>query len=50
MNQELNVSLEQSSVAVAEQAIAASTPAVLDNALLGQVGGGVSSSGPYGGW
>ena len=49
MNQELNVSIEQSSTAAAEQAVPASAPEVLDDALLGQVGGGVTS-GPYGGW
>lgn len=48
MNQELNVSIEQSSTAAAEQTLAASAPEVLDDALLGHVGGG--TSGPHGGW
>lgn len=53
MNQELNVSIELSTVAAvaAEQSLSTpASPMVLDQALLAQVGGGVSSSGPYGGW
>lgn len=53
MNQELNVSIELSTVAAAAIEHSVSTPAspmVLDQALLAQVGGGVSTSGPHGGW
>ena len=53
MNQELNVSIELSTVAAAAIEHSVSTPTspmVLDQALLAQVGGGVSTSGPYGGW
>ena len=50
MNQELNLSLEPSSSTVSEQFVpVVSAPAVLDDALLSQVGGGISS-GPHGGW
>jgi hypothetical protein len=53
MNQKLNVSFELSTVAPVAAEHSVSTPAspmVLDQALLSQVGGGVSSSGPNGGW
>jgi hypothetical protein len=50
MNQELNVSLEQSTSVAAEQTTTVSAPVVLDDALLGQVGGGTSTNGPHGTW
>ncbi len=53
MNQELNVSIELSTVAVVAVGHTVATPVspmVLDQALLAQVGGGVSTSGPHGGW
>jgi hypothetical protein len=53
MNQELNVSTELSTVAtvaVEHSVEIPASPMVLDEALLAQVGGGASSSGPYGGW
>ena len=50
MNQELNVSLESSSSAAAEQIAAAPAPVVLDDAFLSQVGGGISTNGPHGTW
>ena len=50
MNQELNFSLKPSSSTASEQLVpVVSAPAVLEDALLSQVGGGISS-GPYGGW
>ena len=53
MNQELNVSLELATVSpvALESTVAASaSPMVLDQALLSQVGGGISPSGPHGTW
>jgi hypothetical protein len=50
MNQELNVSTELSTVAANDQTSAApAAPMVLDEALLAQIAGGVTS-GPHGGW
>jgi hypothetical protein len=53
MNQELNVSIELSTVAAdaAEHTVATpASPMVLDQALLAQVGGGLSTCGPNGTW
>ncbi len=48
MNQELNVSIELATVA-SVFVLGAETPVVLDEALLAQIAGGVTS-GPNGGW
>jgi hypothetical protein len=53
MNQELNVSIELSTVAAVavEHSVAnPSAPVVLDATLLAQVGGGISTNGPHGTW
>jgi hypothetical protein len=50
MNQELNVSIELTTVAANDQDVATlAAPMVLDEALLAQISGGVTS-GPHGGW
>jgi hypothetical protein len=51
MNQELNVSLELSTFAANDQDLATlAAPIVLDEALLAQIGGGISPCGPNSTW